>query len=244
MCRACVHNQRVFHCSGGKSQVDPSQNREGFGSEAVVQGGSVPRTQVLRPERRRKFKFKVCDEDGVSVLEGVSERHKQEQEPLKVVLDVFLGGPIGSTAWRTEVAAPMLEEAGMSFYDPGQSIAEEHGRSQVEEAAKVGANCVVLVFEKGVSGICEMMEAVVLICSGAKAVVCIEAFDGVGEDCDEVQRAREYLRAMAQKRGCPVFVDVGRAVRQAIHIVRNEEYRRSNRHALIRSHLGSCESSA
>eukprot|EP00658_Telonema_sp_P-2_P010506 TRINITY_DN1395_c0_g2_i1.p1 TRINITY_DN1395_c0_g2~~TRINITY_DN1395_c0_g2_i1.p1 ORF type:complete len:150 (+),score=28.63 TRINITY_DN1395_c0_g2_i1:131-580(+) len=136
--------------------------------------------------------------------------------------DIFLGGTCGDSLWRTDVAIPILEPLGLSFYNPqlpaGQWTPE---LIPVEGKAKEGALCQLYIITGESRGIASMVEAAELITSGRNTVLCMQKYEGEGEDCKDVNRGRKYLQDLAQRRNCTVYECVEEATREAVRRIQS-----------------------
>ncbi|EQC41598.1 hypothetical protein, variant [Saprolegnia diclina VS20] len=99
-------------------------------------------------------------------------------EPLDPV-HVFLGGSCNPTRWRRDVAIPMLDEAGVSYYNP--QVDEWHeGLMDLEAQAKETATMVLFVIDNLTRAIVSINEAAEYMCCGRRVVlVVLDMEDGV-----------------------------------------------------------------
>lgn len=141
-------------------------------------------------------------------------------QPALKVVDVFLGGACGDTTWRKDIAIPVLESAGVSFYNPQLGPGEWTPELiPVEAAAKLTARCQLFVITAETRGVASMIEVAELIASKRSTALCIEAYTGEGEDASDVNRGRVFLHDVAQRHGCFVHESIEEAAREAVRLV-------------------------
>jgi hypothetical protein len=145
---------------------------------------------------------------------------------------VFLGGASGSTTWRRKIAIPILEAAGVTYFNPQLGVGEwTEACQEAEMKAKAETEAEVLLFvingeTRGVASVAEA--AFYLGMRRALALVVIDigpdaAIDGqpVGtEERKDLNRGRIFVRTMAADVGVPVFSDVESAVQHAVELIR------------------------
>jgi hypothetical protein len=132
---------------------------------------------------------------------------------------IFLGGSCNPTTWRPDIAIPLLESAGVEYYNPQ---VEDWGPELVaiEAAAKEEADVLLFVIDSQTRAIASMLEATEYICTGRHVVLVIEypstAF--TGSELKDLGRARAYLRDVAQRHNVPVIDSIQAAVEIAIQL--------------------------
>eukprot|EP00741_Cyanophora_paradoxa_P020906 tig00021318_g20182.t1 len=138
--------------------------------------------------------------------------------------EVFLGGACNPTTWRRELAIPELTRAGVSFFNPQV----EEWRPElvaVEAEAKRAAGVLLFVIDAQTRGLASMVEAAEYIAAARPVVLAVlpvpagAAIGGEAVQAGELKdlnRAREYLRDVAQRHGVRVFGDVQSAVREIV----------------------------
>merc|ERR1711998_663587 len=128
---------------------------------------------------------------------------RQEQGP-----DVFLGGSCGTTVWRRDVAVPLLQSAGVTFYNP-QKDDWDDSMIELEEQAKARASLLLFVIDDTTRALASMVEAASAISAGRKVILVVQKVasglvisgDSVSEsELKDMNRAREYLVNIARKR--------------------------------------------
>ncbi|CAH1134535.1 unnamed protein product [Ceutorhynchus assimilis] len=152
----------------------------------------------------------------------------------KPLYDVYLGGSLSTgTTWREDVAVPLLKENGLQYYNPTirdqrDSIARENSQDDVSRWRDEIGQCKTALFVITSDRRCltSMILAAYFIGIGKDVVLSIEQLDG--DSCvvaDETltkiaikdyNRARAYLKDLAERRQVAVFENVTQAVE---HIV-------------------------
>ncbi len=143
-------------------------------------------------------------------------------------MQVFLGGTAGNSTWRKDIAIPLLEAAGVTYFNPQLGVGEwTPAHQQIEAKAKEAASVWLYVITGETRGVASLVEAAYCIGHGDKialVVVDIEPdtlFDGLplGEqERKDLNRGRSYLREVAEQNKVPVFTDVEAATRHAVGI--------------------------
>jgi len=146
---------------------------------------------------------------------------------------VFLGGACGGTDWRRQIAIPLLERAGVTYFNPQLEIGEwTPAREVVEMEAKSAADVLLYVVAANTRGVATVAEVAHAL--GTRRRVSLAITD-IGPDdrlygtipgCaerDDLNRGRVFIRTMAQKAGVPVFREVESAVRHAIQMLQGKE---------------------
>jgi raw len=124
--------------------------------------------------------------------------------------EVFLAGICGKSTWRQDIAIPLLEAAGITYYNPQYPEGTWHeGLMAVEREAKRYAHWIIDVIGGETRGTASIMEATELVCTGKQVVLVIEDVqDGTvvfdvpvtGRDLEDTNRCRAYLREMISQR--------------------------------------------
>lgn len=136
---------------------------------------------------------------------------------------VFLGGACGSTTWRQKFAIPMLEAAGVDYFDPQIGIGEwTEVREPLDMKMKAESDVLLFVVNGETRGVAGIAEAAFYL--GTRRPLALVVTD-VGpefvadpEERDDLNRGRIFLRTMAAEQGVPVFNDVESATRYAIEL--------------------------
>eukprot|EP00656_Telonema_subtile_P029124 TRINITY_DN3209_c0_g1_i4.p1 TRINITY_DN3209_c0_g1~~TRINITY_DN3209_c0_g1_i4.p1 ORF type:complete len:200 (-),score=63.64 TRINITY_DN3209_c0_g1_i4:128-727(-) len=131
--------------------------------------------------------------------------------------DLFLGGSCNPTTWREDTAIPMCQQHNISYYNP--QVADWHdGLVEVEASAKENAKVLLFVIDNTTRALASCLEATEFICVGrvVSLVVLSDLLPGCIIDGEEVgkgelkdlNRARRYLKDVADRHGCVVHDDV------------------------------------
>lgn len=133
---------------------------------------------------------------------------------------VFLGGSCNPTTWRKDVAIPILEAAAVSYYNP-QVDDWSPELVDIEAKAKAEAATLLFVIDSQTRAIASMFEATEMIMSGRDVVLVIDPIaDGTeiggqkvtGSELKDLNRARTYLRDLAERYNVDVYPTVAEAV--------------------------------
>jgi len=143
---------------------------------------------------------------------------------------VFLGGACGATDWRRRIAIPLLDRAGITYYDPQLGIGEwTQAREAEEMAAKDAAEVLLYVISSETRSVASVAEASYALGAGravSLAVADIEHLEGkplTQRERDDLNRGRIFVRTMARLAGVPVFPDAESAVQHAIHLIQSKQ---------------------
>ncbi len=140
------------------------------------------------------------------------------------ITNIFLGGSCNPTTWRQDIAMPALKAAGVGFYNP-QVANWSSELVAVEAKAKAEAKTLLFVIDGQTRAIASILEATEYICSGRAVVLVIDDIvDDTEIDEEEIRgrqlkdlnRARAYLRDLAQRHGVAVHDTVEVAVKAII----------------------------
>lgn len=142
-------------------------------------------------------------------------------------IQVFLGGACGKTTWRRAIAIPMLEAAGVTYYNPQLGAGEWTPACEaIEMEAKAAAAVLMFVINGETRGVAGIGEAAYYLGLGRRLALVVtdvgDQIDGQpspAPERDDLNRGRIFLRTMAREQGVPVFTDVEGAVRHAIELV-------------------------
>jgi hypothetical protein len=146
---------------------------------------------------------------------------------------IFLGGACGRTTWRSDIAIPILEAAGVPYYNPqlpegAWTPAHQYKEMEVKTAADVW----LFVFTGDTRGIASIGEVAYRMGSSGKIAIAIEdvPYNAVlnghvlsNAEVDDINRGRVFLRAMAEEHGIPVFEDVASATHYAVQLSRQAD---------------------
>lgn len=144
-------------------------------------------------------------------------------------MKVFLGGTAGNSTWRKDIAIPILEAAGVTFFNPQLGVGEwTPAHQQIEAKAKESAEVWLYVITGETRGVASLVEAAYCIGQGGNIALVVSdiepdtLFDGLplGEqERKDLNRGRSYLREVAVQNKVPVFTDVDAATRHAVGLV-------------------------
>jgi len=128
-------------------------------------------------------------------------------------VEVFLGGSCKPSTWRKDISIPILEEAGVKYFDP---VVEEWSDDciAIEAAAKATAQFHLFMSDGVTRGIASMVEAADVIASGKDVTLVIRnVADGdvingqtiTGSELKDLNRGRSYLVDVANVHKAKVF---------------------------------------
>jgi hypothetical protein len=156
---------------------------------------------------------------------------------------VFLGGSCNPTTWRKTIAIPLLDQCGVSFFNP-QTDNWSTEFVALENVAKEGAEVLLFVIDGQTRAIASMLESVELIVRRRRIVVCVENIpDGHQIDGDAVRgrqltdlnRGRHFLLDIASRNRetCDVFTSIEDAVKHvvALHRAAAQQQQLAQQHA-------------
>ena len=145
---------------------------------------------------------------------------------------VFLGGACGSTDWRQKIAIPLLEQAGVTYFNPQLGIGEWTPACEAAEMeAKAAAEVLLYVVAdqtRGVAGLAEMAHAlgshraVALAVADVQPDSCLDGEIPTKAERADLNRGRIFVRTMAAEAGVPAFRDVEGAVGYAIQLIQEK----------------------
>jgi hypothetical protein len=150
-----------------------------------------------------------------------------------VKAQVFLGGASGSTTWRKDIAIPILEAAGVSYFDPQLGPGEwTTAHEEIEMRAKAEADVLLFVISGETRGVATVAEVAHYLGLGRRLALTINDISetqliegkplGKSERSD-LNRGRIFVRTMAKEQDVPVFEDVEGAARHAVELARARE---------------------
>lgn len=144
-------------------------------------------------------------------------------------MQVFLGGTAGNTTWRKAIAIPILEAAGVAYFNPQLGTGEWTPEQQKKEAAaKEKAEVWLFVITDETRGVASLVEAAYRIgCGGKMALVVIDVDEETmidenylsEQEIKDLNRGRAYLREIAEHHDFKVFKDIKAATGYAIQLL-------------------------
>jgi raw len=147
-------------------------------------------------------------------------------------MKVFLGGTAGHTTWRKDTAIPVLEEMGMSYYNPQLGVGEwTPAHQQIESEAKEKAEVWLFVVSADTRGVASLVEAAYRIGQGGKIALVVNDLEPEAEmdglpltkqEIKDLNRGRSYLREVATQNGVPVFENIADATKYAVALANLE----------------------
>ncbi|XP_022643742.1 uncharacterized protein LOC111266627 isoform X1 [Varroa jacobsoni] len=140
--------------------------------------------------------------------------------------DVFLGGSCNPTQWRRDQAIPALKQAQVTYYNPQRSDWRPE-LIELEQQAKENARVLLFVHDKETRSLASMVEAGELSARRKQLILAIED-QGKGvmgealsdREMQEMQRARNYMRSIAEACRVRVHAEIEAAVQGCIDIVK------------------------
>ena len=135
---------------------------------------------------------------------------------------IFLGGACGRTTWRRDIAIPLLEAAGVAYYNPQLGEGEWTTACEAAEMkAKAEASVQLFVVSGDTRGVASIGEAAYFIGAGRPIALMVTDSEAADQtERDDLNRGRIFLRSMAREHDVPVFMDVESATRHAIELAR------------------------
>mmetsp|Transcript_43904 Transcript_43904/g.85883 ORF Transcript_43904/g.85883 Transcript_43904/m.85883 type:complete len:335 (+) Transcript_43904:39-1043(+) len=137
---------------------------------------------------------------------------------------VFLGGACNPTSWRADLAVPLFESQGITFYNP-QRASWHSGMVKEEATAKESAELLLFVISDQTAGFSSMIEVAEHIGRGRQVVLTIQFLpknakinnrDLCEEDIANGNRARKYLEDVALRHGVKVHTEIQSALQECV----------------------------
>ncbi len=144
-------------------------------------------------------------------------------------MQVFLGGTTGNSTWRKNIAIPILESAGVTYFNPQLGIGEWTPAHQSKESkAKEKAEVWLFVITNESRGVASLVEAAYRIGCGGKIALAILDMDEetpiegnmpTPQEIKDLNRGRAYLREIAEQKEIKVYSNISAATKHAIELV-------------------------
>jgi len=147
--------------------------------------------------------------------------------------EVFLGGSCNPTTWRKDLAIPMLNRAGVTFYNPQVDDWHE-GLIALEAKAKAQAPVLLFVIDKHTRALSSMVEVAELIAVGRKTITVIQDIDEndlvageriSGSQLKDLNRCRAYLADVVMRHGRLetgiVYKNISKALQACVKMVKS-----------------------
>lgn len=135
---------------------------------------------------------------------------------------VFLGGAAGLTTWRTDIAIPALDAAGITYYNPQLPLGHwSPANEPAEMQAKDEADVLLFVINAETRGVATVAEVAYYMALGRQLALSITDIPPDSTlykqpEIDDLNRGRIFLRTMARQRNIPVYTEIAGAVQHAI----------------------------
>lgn len=146
---------------------------------------------------------------------------------------VFLGGACGTTNWRRAIAIPILEAAGINYFNPQLAEGEWTPAFQYTEMeAKDAADVWLFVINEQTRGIASVGEVSYRIGQNRKLALCLTelpyptSFEGhllSNAEVDDLNRGRVFVQAMAKAHNVPIFNTVEKASHYAVELAKHAQ---------------------
>ncbi|VVC92487.1 unnamed protein product [Leptidea sinapis] len=140
-----------------------------------------------------------------------AELRRSEASPAPC--EVFLGGSCNPTTWRSDIAIPMLNKMGITYFNP-QVDDWSTELLEVEHRAKAEARALLFVLASETRAVAACVEAAHLAAAPRDLLLVLRP------EYVELSRARATLQEVVERRGLPAFTDIPAALRCARAVLR------------------------
>ncbi|XP_018910659.2 uncharacterized protein raw isoform X3 [Bemisia tabaci] len=185
--------------------------------------------------------FKKCYEKGVPfpaqlsrLLERDGPHKKRKARKMSKGIpknDVFLGGSCNPTTWRQDIAIPLLNKLGITFYNPQVSQWRQE-LIELEHQAKEAASILLYVLDDRTRNVVGIIETAFFAGNSRKLVLVMsiaepgniingEAISQI--ESDDLRLAQFLLQDLVKKHGISVFDNIPLAVSCAAKIVQDNK---------------------
>ncbi|XP_073981517.1 NDT-like domain-containing protein raw isoform X13 [Rhodnius prolixus] len=191
--------------------------------------------------------------------------HEKKKRPRKmskcnVTHDVFLGGSCNPTTWRQDVAIPLLESLGITYYNP-QVSEWSADLVTVEHNAKESACILFYVLDRRTRNVVGIVEAANFAGAHRNLVLVMDSYREqepiAGEtithtEFEELCSGLATLKDLVERQGIPVFTSITTAIHWtaevylAYHLVTNKKTLKDlqnvkRNHELEKGHISCCK---
>jgi hypothetical protein len=135
--------------------------------------------------------------------------------------EIFLGGACAPTTWRRDIAIPLLDDAGIAYYNP-QVENWSPELVAIEAAAKREARWLLFVIGRETRAVASMIEAAQYCAQRPERVVLVvdKVYANAAGDAPDVvrdlERGRAYVVGVANDTHVPVFSTVEDAIDEIV----------------------------
>jgi len=152
--------------------------------------------------------------------------------------EVFLGGACGVTTWRQDIAIPILEQAGVRYFNPQMAPgAWTPAHQYLEMEVKSQAPVWLFVLNEQTRGVASIGETAYRIGQGGGLALALTDIPYSARfehhqpcdprEIDDLNRGRVFLRAMADEHRIPVFDSIAAAAHYAVELALKARQKRS-----------------
>lgn len=143
---------------------------------------------------------------------------------------VFLGGSCNPTTWRQDVAIPLLNKLGITYYNPQ---VDQWNPELVEHEfhAKENASVLFYVINNETRNVSGIIEAAYLAGRRRKLILVVDSYRCGQTLCGEIISQQEYeeldtsleiLKDLVERQGIPVFTDIPLAIDCTAKVLKDE----------------------
>ncbi|XP_023934493.2 uncharacterized protein LOC112043347 isoform X2 [Bicyclus anynana] len=184
-------------------------------SRQTRQTPSKPESPVWSIDKEFRDKESIC-------------KHVNGSEASPPPCEVFLGGSCNPTTWRSDIAIPMLEKMGITYFNP-QVDDWSTELIEVEHRAKAEARALLFVLDSETRAVAASVEAAHLAAAPRDLLLVLRPYarhQVIGSEAIsdqeyiELSRARATLQEAVERRGLPAFTDIPTALRCARTVLR------------------------
>eukprot|EP01138_Halocafeteria_seosinensis_P000737 gb/GECG01000754.1/.p1 GENE.gb/GECG01000754.1/~~gb/GECG01000754.1/.p1 ORF type:complete len:529 (+),score=57.45 gb/GECG01000754.1/:1-1587(+) len=163
----------------------------------------------------------ITPENGADQVTASNRNPERHKCPLG---EVFLGGACNPTTWRKDIAMPLLDKHGVTYYNPQ---VENWTPDLIEVEANAKQEALILMFvvtgeTRAVASMIEIAEHisserdVVIVLQDVEPGSQISGHELYADEVKDLNRGRAYLADVADRRGVKVFQNITKAVEHVI----------------------------